>query len=118
MKRGLAAAFGLLFSVAVAAQSGEQTLRIRGTIDQADAKSMVVKDRAGKVTPLAYADDLRVSEVVPIDPGAIQTGASSARPRCRAPTAASQRSRSTSFRKRRAAPEKGIGPSTCGPGRR
>ena len=52
-----------------------QTIRIRGTIDQVDAKSMVVKDRAQKVTPLAYADDLRVSEVVPIDPAAIQTGA-------------------------------------------
>ena len=75
MKQGLAAALGLLFSVAVVAQSGEQTLRIRGTIDQADARSMVVKDRGGKVTPLVYADDLRVSEVVPIDPGAIQTGA-------------------------------------------
>jgi hypothetical protein len=36
---------------------------------------MVVKDRGGKATALVYADDLRVSEVVPIDPGAIQAGA-------------------------------------------
>jgi hypothetical protein len=52
LKRGQASALGVLFSVAVAAQSGAPTLRIRGTIDQADAHSMVVKDRAGKVTPL------------------------------------------------------------------
>lgn len=75
MKRLLTAALGVLISVAAAAQGAEQTLRIRGTIDQIDAKSMVVKDRGGKATPLVYADDLRVSEVVPIDPAAIQTGA-------------------------------------------
>ena len=75
MKRPLAGVLGLLFCIAVAAQGGDQTVRIRGTIDQVDAKSMVVKDRAGKATPLVYADDLMVSEVVPIDPAAIQTGA-------------------------------------------
>jgi len=75
LKRLLTAALGVLISVAAAAQGAEQTLRIRGTIDQIDAKSMVVKDRGGKATPLVYADDLRVSEVVPIDPAAIQTGA-------------------------------------------
>jgi len=75
LKRALTAVLGVVFSLAVAAQGGEQTLRIRGTIEQVDAASMVVKDRAGKATPLVYADDLRVSEVVPIDPAAIQTGA-------------------------------------------
>jgi hypothetical protein len=61
--------------MAVVAQGSEQTVRVRGTIDQVDAKSMVLKDRSGKATPFVYADDLRVSEVVPIDPAAIQTGA-------------------------------------------
>jgi len=75
LKRALTAVLGAVFSLAVAAQGGEQPLRIRGTIEQVDAASMVVKDRAGKATPLVYADDLRVSEVVPIDPAAIQTGA-------------------------------------------
>jgi hypothetical protein len=42
-------------------------IRIRGTIDQVDAKSMVVKDRAGKATPFVFADELRVTEVLPID---------------------------------------------------
>ena len=75
MKQAVAGVLSLVFSVAVAAQGGEQTVRIRGTIDQVDANSMVVRDRAQKATPLAYADDLMVSEVVPIDPAAIQTGA-------------------------------------------
>ena len=75
MKRVLAATLGVFFSMAVVGQGSEQTVRVRGTIDQVDAKSMVVKDRSGKATPFGYADDLRVSEVVPIDPAAIQTGA-------------------------------------------
>ncbi len=74
-KRTLAGVLGLVFSMAVAAQGGEQTIRIRGTIDRVDAEAMVVRDRAGRVTPLVYADDLMVSEVVPVDPAAIQTGA-------------------------------------------
>jgi len=61
--------------MAVVGQGSEQTVRVRGTIDQVDARSLVVKDRSGKATPFGYADDLRVSEVVPIDPAAIQTGA-------------------------------------------
>jgi hypothetical protein len=75
LRDALAAVLGLVFCAAVAAQGGEPTLRIRGAIDKVDATSMVVRDRAGKVTPLAYADDLTVSEVVPIDPAAIQAGA-------------------------------------------
>ena len=75
MNRALAGLLGLLFSVGVAAQASNQTIRIRGTIDQVDAKSMVVKDREGKQTSLVYADDLIVTEVLPIDPAAIQTGA-------------------------------------------
>jgi hypothetical protein len=75
LNRALAGLLSLLFSGAVAAQASDQTIRVRGTIDQADAKSMVVKDREGKQTSLGYADDLMVTEVLPIDPAAIQTGA-------------------------------------------
>ena len=95
MNRALAGLLGLVFSVAVAAQASDQTIRIRGTIDQIDAKSMVVKDREGKKTPLVYADDLMVVEVLPIDPALFKRARSSARRRCRTPTARWPRSRST-----------------------
>jgi hypothetical protein len=66
---------GLVFSVAVAAQTADNTIRLRGTIDRVDAKSLVVRDREGRKTALAFADNLAVSEVLPVDPAALQTGA-------------------------------------------
>jgi hypothetical protein len=75
VNRALVGLLGLFFSVAVAAQATDKTIRVRGTIDQVDAKSLVLKDRSGKTTFLTYADDLVVSEVLAIDPAAIQSGA-------------------------------------------
>ena len=49
-------------------------MRLRGTIEKADAASLVVKERDGRVIPLVYADNLAVSEVVPIDPSVLQSG--------------------------------------------
>lgn len=66
---------GLVFSVAVAAQAADNTIRLRGTIDRVDAKSLVVRDREGRKTALAVADNLAISEVLPVDPAALQTGA-------------------------------------------
>ena len=75
MNGALLGFLGLVFSVAVAAQTADNTIRLRGTIDRVDAKSLVVRDREGRKTALAFADNLAVSEVLPVDPAALQTGA-------------------------------------------
>jgi hypothetical protein len=73
MKRALVIALSV-FTAAAAAQSTPPTARLRGTIEKVEPTSIVVKDRAGKVSALSYADGLTVNEVVPIDPAAIQSG--------------------------------------------
>jgi hypothetical protein len=75
MNRTLAGALALLFSATVAAQTTDATVRLRGTIDKVDAKSLVLRDRSGHLSSLVYATDVVVSEVLPIDPQAIQSGA-------------------------------------------
>jgi hypothetical protein len=49
-------------------------MRLRGTIEKIDASSVVVKERSGETMTLALAENLTVSEVLPLDPAAIQTG--------------------------------------------
>jgi hypothetical protein len=73
LKRALLLA-GLLLAGTVAAQPAPPSVRLRGTIEKADAASLVVKERDGRVIPLVYADNLAVSEVVPIDPSVLQSG--------------------------------------------
>ena len=63
----IAATFG-------AAEAAETPIRLRGTIERIDAKTIVVKAQNGKVVPLPLADGVRVDEVLPIDPSAIQEG--------------------------------------------
>ncbi len=75
MNGTLAGVLALLFSATVAAQTTDATVRLRGTIDKVDATSLVVRDRAGHLTSLVYPADVVVSEVLPIDPQAIQSGA-------------------------------------------
>lgn len=74
MNRNFAVAGLMLVAGAVAAQPAEPSVRLRGTIEKADATSLVIKERDGRVISLVYADNLGVSEVVPIDPAAIQSG--------------------------------------------
>ncbi|HEX4235446.1 MAG TPA: hypothetical protein VH041_14215 [Caldimonas sp.] len=50
-------------------------MRLRGTIHKADATSLVVRTNDGREISLATAEPLRVVEIVPIDPSAIQSGA-------------------------------------------
>jgi hypothetical protein len=73
LNRTLVAAL-IIIAGAAAAQAAEPTVRLRGTIEKVDATSLVLKERDGHVISLVYADDLGVSEVVPIDPAAIQSG--------------------------------------------
>jgi hypothetical protein len=67
-------AASVIFGAAIAARAAEPNARLRGTIEKVDATSLVVKDREGHSTALVYAEDLGVSEVLPIDPAAIQSG--------------------------------------------
>jgi hypothetical protein len=73
MKRTLLAMLALC-SAAVLAQPAAPTMRLRGTIEKVDATSLVVKERSGETMTLALAENFTVSEVLPIDPAAIQTG--------------------------------------------
>ncbi len=59
---------------AVMAQPATPTMRLRGTIEKIDATTLVVKERGGETLTLALADNLTVSEVLPIDPTTIQSG--------------------------------------------
>jgi len=63
-----------LFAATAFAQSPPPSLRLRGTIEKIDPTSMVIKERNGETMTLAIADDLRVAEVMPVDPKAIQSG--------------------------------------------
>jgi len=62
-----------VFSAAVFAQPAP-TMRLRGTLEKVDASSIVIKERSGEAMTLALADNLAVSEVLPVDPAAIQSG--------------------------------------------
>jgi len=65
----------LVIAAAGALQAAEPTpVRLRGTIEKADAASLVIKGPDGKTVPLTYAENFRVDEVLPIDPNAIQEG--------------------------------------------
>jgi hypothetical protein len=59
---------------AVAQQPMPASARLHGTVEKADATSLVLRERDGREISLPYADDLRITEIVPIDPTAIQEG--------------------------------------------
>jgi hypothetical protein len=59
---------------AVAQQPMPASTRLHGTVEKADATALVVRERDGREISLPYADDLRITEIVPIDPSAIQEG--------------------------------------------
>jgi hypothetical protein len=71
--RRLAALLLALAAGAVLAQPAGTT-RLRGTIERASGDALVVKGADGHVTSFGYGPDLRVTEVMPIDPSAIQSG--------------------------------------------
>jgi hypothetical protein len=63
-----------LVGAAAFAQPAQTTSRVRGSIEKIDATSIVVRERGGQTMTLALPDTLAVTEVLPIDPGAIQSG--------------------------------------------
>jgi hypothetical protein len=49
-------------------------MRLRGTVEKLEPASLVIKERNGETMTLALSDNFTVSEVLPIDPAALQTG--------------------------------------------
>ena len=64
-----------LFGATAFAQPAPAPMRLRGTIEKIDPATMVIKERNGETMTLAIADTFTVSEVLPVDPSAIQSGA-------------------------------------------
>jgi hypothetical protein len=64
----------LTCAFAAAAQPATPNLRLRGTVEKIDGTALVIKERNGETMNLVLADNLSVSEALPIDPNAIQSG--------------------------------------------
>ena len=73
MKKTLLAVLALC-ATAACAQSAPPALRLRGTVERLDPSALVIKERNGETMTLALADNFTVSEVLPVDPSAIQAG--------------------------------------------
>ena len=73
MNNTLLAALALCAAAALA-QPAPTTMRLRGTVEKLEPNSLVIKERSGETMTLALADNFTVSEVLPIDPSAIQAG--------------------------------------------
>ena len=65
---------GAAIAAAGISHAADAPIRLRGTIEKVDAKTLVVKTQDGKVVPLALTDSSRVDEVLAADPNAIQEG--------------------------------------------
>jgi hypothetical protein len=75
VSRTLLAWLTVLVCGVVAAQTADSTLRLRSTLERVEATSLVLKDRTGRLVSVGYGDDLAITEVLPIDPAALQSGA-------------------------------------------
>ena len=70
----LLAALLLAASTLATAQAPAPTARTRGTVEKADAASLVVKLKNGEAMTYVYADNFVVSEVLPVEPAMLQAG--------------------------------------------
>ena len=61
-------------AAASTAPAAAPTQRLRATVQQVDARQLVIKERNGEVITLALPDSAAVTEVLPIEIGAIQPG--------------------------------------------
>jgi hypothetical protein len=71
MKKALLA-LALLATIALAQNA--PTMRLRGTIEKVEPTTIVLKERSGETMTLALADNVTLTEVLPVDPAAIQSG--------------------------------------------
>lgn len=49
-------------------------MRLHGTVEKSDAASLVIRERDGRQIALAYADNVAITQIAPIDPAALQAG--------------------------------------------
>jgi hypothetical protein len=63
-----------LCAAAAVAQPAPAPMRLRGTVEKLEPGALVIKERNGETMTLALADNFTVSEVLPVDPAAIQSG--------------------------------------------
>jgi hypothetical protein len=63
-----------LCAAAAVAQPAPPPMRLRGTVEKLEPGALVIKERNGETMTLALADNFTVSEVLPVDPAAIQSG--------------------------------------------
>ena len=71
MKKALLA-LALLATAALAQNA--PTMRLRGTIEKVEPTTIVLKERSGETMTLALADNVTLTEVLPVDPATIQSG--------------------------------------------
>ena len=64
-----------LHAGAQTAPAAAPPMRLRATIESVGAASMVVRERGGEIVTLTLADNLSVSEMLPIELSALQPGA-------------------------------------------
>src|SRR5271166_2485048 len=62
-KTGAASAFVLLFAASIAAAQAPDIVRVRGTVESADGRTLNVKGRDGAPMTVKYPDDVRVIAV-------------------------------------------------------
>jgi len=72
MKKALLLALALLATTALAQNA--PTMRLRGTIEKVEPTTIVLKERSGETMTLALADNVTLTEVLPVDPATIQSG--------------------------------------------
>ncbi|WP_076998562.1 hypothetical protein [Variovorax sp. KK3] len=73
--KALALSFVIAASAAwPAASFAQESVRVRGVIERADAASLTVKDRSGETVTMVRPPDMNVSEVVPLTLADIKPG--------------------------------------------
>ena len=108
--------FALLPVTSVSFAQQPAPVRVRGTIEAVDGAMLTVRSRDNQtVYKIKVADDAVVRGLVRASLSEIKDNTSSASAACRSPTAARRRWRSTSSRRRCAAPARVISPGTWSP---
>ena len=93
----------------------QDTVRVRGTIERIDGSTYVVKARDGAELKVTLADNPQIAGVVKASLSEIKQGSFVASRRCRRLTAARGHSKSVSFLRQCAEPEKGTTHGIFGP---
>ena len=74
MNRILVLSLAVVAGAAVAQQPAATLTRLHDTVEKSDASSLLIKERDGREIALVYADNVRITQIAPIDPAALQAG--------------------------------------------